>query len=289
MKYLVILAVLLGAIFIMSIDNAEAQIAGNKAFTLSGNGFAVTNTAISDSSAEITFFITQTKTKTDFALQDGMITIDQKDMNLSDLSGSILQNGKIFKFTAKATDPQKKEFIINAVGRLVDKTATDSIYTLSGTMTESKNKITKLIYTGKVSEFVTKTTDKTNKSELTIQILKGAGDASQSTYIGSSILAHKFFSHDRVVIKPGDTITVVNQDIKSHNLLSGTGGNSRSSHKEFTPDGKISSGEIQPGKSWSMTFDEVNFYKLFDEKSQMDFAILVTNEPTTIKSNTPYN
>lgn len=288
MKYLVILAVLLGVIFTISIGNTEAQLAGNKAFTLSGNGFAVTNTVISDSSTEITFSITQTKTKTDFALETGMITIDQKDMALSNLSGSILQNGKIFKFTAKATDPQKKEFTINAVGRLVDKTATDSIYTLSGTMSDSKNKITKLIYTGKVSEFTRKTTDKTNKSELTIQILKGAGG--ESTYIGSqSGTGHKFFSQDRAVIKPGDTITFVNQDTKSHNLLSGSGGNSRSSHKEFTPDGKISSGEIQPGKSWSVTFDEIGFYRIFDEKSQTDFSILVASKTTSIKSNTPYN
>lgn len=97
MKYLAFLAVLLGVVFALTIHDAEAQIAGNKAFTFSGSGFAVSGKSISDSVTEITFSVTQTKTKSEFTLQGGVITVDQKDWTLSDFSGSMLQNGKLFR------------------------------------------------------------------------------------------------------------------------------------------------------------------------------------------------
>lgn len=267
MKYLVISAALLGIVLSATIGSADAQVVPNKAFTLSGSGFTVSSTAISDSSAEITFSITQTKTKTDFTLQNGVIMVDQKDLNLSDLSGSVLQNGKLFKFTAKATDPQNKEFTINAIGRFVDKTSTDSIYTLSGTLTDSNKKTTKLIYTGKISEFITKPTDKTQKSDVTIKILKGAATPHEETYQTQTGLRFSFVSQDRITISPGGTITFVNDDDTIHSLKSGTA-NYKSHKKTFTADGKVSSGDIAPGKSWSVTFDEPGFYRLFDEKYQ---------------------
>jgi len=105
-KYLAILAVLVGIVFVASMNNAEAQVSSNKAFMFSGSGFAVSSASISDSSAEITFSITQTKTKSDFTLQDGVIIVNQKDWDLSDFTGSVLQNGKLFRFSAKATDSQ---------------------------------------------------------------------------------------------------------------------------------------------------------------------------------------
>lgn len=290
MKYLAFLAVLLGVVFVLTIHNAEAQVAGNKAFTLSGNGFAVSSTMISDTTAEITFATSQTKTKADFTLQDGVIMVDQTDLNISDFSGYAFSNGKIFKFNGKATDPQGKEYTISAIGKLIDKTATESIYTLSGTLTDSAKKTTKLVYTGKVSEFIVKPVDKTPKSDVIIKILRGAASPETATYKTQTIgFKFNFVSEDRITIAPGGTVTFVNEDDVAHSLKSGTA-NYNSHKKTFTPDGKIASGDIEPGKSWSVTFEEQGFFRIYSEKSQhIDITIFVFDTSKLPKTKVPYN
>ena len=294
MKYLAFLAVLLGVIFALTVHDAEAQIAGNKAFTFSGSGFAVSSKSISDSVAEITFSVTQTKTKSEFTLQDGVITVDQKDWILSDFSGSILQNGKLFKFNAKAMDPQGKEGTISGIAKLIDKTATESIYTFSGTITDATKQKTKLVYTSKVSEFL-KPVDKTAKSDVTIKILKGAANQDAATY-KTQITGFRtnFLSEDRITIAPGGTITFVNEDDAAHSLQSGTFDNQskQTTKNSFIPDNKISSGTIPPGKSWSVTFDETGFFRLYDEKYQkINITIFVFDESKIVKfgQNKPRN
>lgn len=295
MKYLTILAVVLGIVFAISVDDAEAQIAGNKAFTFSASGFAVSSTTISDSSAEITFSITQAKTKTDFTLQDGVIMVDQKDWDLSEFSGSVLQNGKLFRFSAKATDPQGKEATITGIAKLIEKTSTESIYTFSGTITDSAKQKTKLVYTSKVSEFLVKPVDKTPKSDVTIKILKGAANPQDATYKTQSAgFRFNFLSEDRITIAPGGTITFVNEDDVVHSLQSGVFDNQskQTTKNSFIPDNKISSGAIAPGKSWSVTFDETGFFRLYDEKyQQVNITIFVFDESKIVKfgQNKPLN
>ena len=287
MKYLAILAVLVGIVFAASVNNAEAQVSGNKAFTFSGSGFAVSSTSISDSSAEITFSITQTKTKSDFTLQDGVIMVDQKDWDLSDFTGSVLQNGKLFRFSAKATDQQGKEATITGIAKLIDKTATESIYTFSGTITDSAKQKTKLVYTSKVSEFLVKPVDKTSKSDVTIKILKGAANPEAVTYKTQTTgFRSNFLSEDRITIAPGGTITFVNEDDIAHSLQSGILDNQSKqiTKSSFMPDNKISSGIIAPGKSWSVTFDETGFFRLYDEKYQrINITIFVFDESKIVK------
>ena len=287
MKYLAFLAVLLCVVFALTIHDAEAQIAENKAFTFSGNGFAVSNKSISDSIAEITFSVTQTKTKSEFTLQGGVITIDQKDWTLSDFSGSILQNGKLFRFNAKATDPQGKEATISGIAKLVDKTTTESIYTFSGTITDATKQKTKLVYTSKVSEFLVKPVDKTAKSDVTIKILKGAANQDAATYKTQMTgFRSNFLSEDRITIAPGGTITFVNEDDATHSLQSGIFDNrsKQTAKNSFIPDNKISSGIIAPGKSWSVTFDETGFFRLYDEKyPKINITIFVFDESKIVK------
>jgi hypothetical protein len=55
----------------------------------------------------------------------------------------------------------------------------------------------------------------------------------------------------------------VNDDDVSHSFLSGKE-NYGDRHNPFTPDGRISTVEISPGESISITFDDVGFYRLYD-------------------------
>ncbi len=280
MRYIALLAVaILGAIAFMSQD-ASAQLAGNKAFSLTGTGFVASDNSISDTSIDISFLTTKTKDKINLDFQSGKIVINNIEMNISDLTGTVQNNGKIFRFTAKASDPGVGDVYVKALGRLVDKTTTDSIYSLSATLTDSKKETTKLVYTTKILEFTPNTTQAA-KSVVTIKILKGSANPNERTYKDQTIgFGFKYFSEDRIIIKPGGTITFVNEDTTSHTLVSGSA-NYVSRHKTFNADGKFSSGEILPGKSWSVSFDEQGFYRLFDENYQwMDITAFVFDEPS---------
>jgi len=291
MRYAAFLAVaILGTCVFVSQD-ASAQLVGNKAFSITGAGFATSSNSILDTNIDLSFITTKTKNTIGFDFQNGIITINSNELSISDFSGTVQNNGKFFRFTAKAVDSSGDGFSIKAIGRLVDKTSADSIYSLSGTLTDSEKVATKLVYTTKISEYAQKTTP-TAKSGVTIKILKGSANPNERTYKDQSTgFTFKYFSEDRIIIKPGETITFVNEDTASHLLKTGTT-NYVSRHKTFNADGKVSSGVIAPGRSWSVTFDEPGFYRLFDEKYQwMDITAFVfdTSAQKPIKSNKPLN
>jgi hypothetical protein len=55
----------------------------------------------------------------------------------------------------------------------------------------------------------------------------------------------------------------VNDDSVSHSIISGKE-NYGDRHNPFTPDGRISTGEILSGETIEITFDEMGFYRLYD-------------------------
>jgi len=108
---------------------------------------------------------------------------------------------------------------------------------------------------------------------------------------GSSSLRAGYFFPDRISIEPGTTITFVNDDSASHRIVSGTGlgQHSRASQGSFlfceTPteelpegfshtrtgadcsfnfDGRIDTGELTAGESWTGTLDDAGFYRIID-------------------------
>ena len=289
----VISLVLLGILVGVSTQNANAQLGVGKAFTLEGAGYAVSDNSILPTSVDLQFIISQKGTTTEFTLQNGLLGINGKELDVSNFTGSLLKNGQYFRIVSKVSDSDGKEFSLKALGTLIEKTKTNSIYSLAGTLIDSTGKSTKLIYTTKVSEFTAtiKPTDN-KKKEVTVRILKGSANPEQQTYkeqIGG--FSFKFFSEDRISIGAGGTITFVNEDVVSHSLKSGTS-RTISGQKAFTADGKVSSGDIQPGKSWSVTFQEPGFYRIFDEKYQwMDTTIFVSKDSSskTLGSGNPHN
>ena len=156
--------------------------------------------------------------------------------------------------------------------------------------------------TGLSSVPITTETVTQEESELLVHILRGSyTQGIASSYIealdirqeaiterGSSGLRANYFSPDRVSIEPGMSITFKNGDTVAHRLVSGTGlsSNSRiqgelkicetpaeklpegfsfkSTGCAFTFDGRIDSGTIEPGKSWTGTFTDAGFYRIID-------------------------
>jgi len=115
----------------------------------------------------------------------------------------------------------------------------------------------------------------------TIHILKGSSTQGIGNYIDkgayreeavakqnpSNPLRLGYFSQDRISVVPGTTITIVNDDVVSHSILSGTE-NYGDRYNRYTEDGRISTGEILPGKSVSVTLSDMGFYRLFDPDYQ---------------------
>lgn len=287
---LMLISVLIG----ISAQNANAQLGLNKAFTLEGSGYTISGSSVLPTTIDLQFTINQKGSSTEFALQNGLLDINGVEYTTSDFSGTLLRNGQYFRIESKVLDSDDEEFSLKAFGTLVTKTQTNSIYSLTGTLTDSSGKSARLVYTIKVLEFTTtvKPTDASKKSEVTVRILKGSANPGEQTYkerTGEFFL--KYFSEDRISIAVGGTITFVNEDVVSHSLKSGIA-HTVSRHKVFTEDGKISSGDILPGKSWSVTFKEPGFYRIFDEKYQwMDTTIFVTQDSSskTLGSGKPRN
>jgi len=286
--------VLLGVLIGMSTQDASAQLGAGKAFTLEGNGYVASGDSIFPTSVDLQFTIMKKGATTEFTLQNGSVDVNGKELDISNFSGTLLKNGQFFRIASKATDPNGKEYSLKLLGTLIETTQTNSIYSLTGTLVDSTSKSAKLIYTTKISEFVAtiKPTDN-KKKDMTVRILKGSSNPEQQTYVGQiSVFAFKFFSEDRISLGTGGTLTFVNEDTVSHSLKSGIA-QTISGRKAFIPDGKFSSGDIQPGKSWSATFQEPGFYRIFDEKYYwMDMTVFVSKDSSSITLGTsgkPHN
>jgi len=249
----------------MASQNAEAQVVAGEAFLLSGSGYSITPTSITDATIELLFTTARQGNSVTLDLSRGSIVFDEKELKISDFTSTALRNGQIIIITSKASDLGGEQYTFRASARIVAKAAGDSVYTLTGAITDSSQKTSRVFYTVLVSEFADQA-PQTAQKEITIRFLKGASSPGEITYkeqIGGA--RFQFLSEPRITIEPGTTITFLNEDIVSHSLKSGTG-EYKANKRTFTPDGKISSGEIPPGQSWSITFDTQGFYRLFDEK-----------------------
>ena len=159
---------------------------------------------------------------------------------------------------------------ISFFGRLVAESNDASVYGFTGRITTPDDTF-KIIYTTKLSTLskidVVQTTTKSDN--LTIKILKGASlQGGSDNYIGlttsgSDSTRLGYFSKDRISVEPGSTITLTNNDIVSHSILSGKE-NYGDRNNPFDPDGRISTGNIAPGDSINITFDDAGFYRLYD-------------------------
>ena len=130
---------------------------------------------------------------------------------------------------------------------------------------------------------------------IVVRILPGAsipGTAEDYRTLIGGVGTLRSFSIDRIIIEPGTTVTWINEDEVSHSIRSGAGGgvNQKWSPGEefacepnqlrertgsyssltkyetcsFVLDYRVVSGEIPPGGTYSVTLDEMGFYRLAD-------------------------
>lgn len=254
------------------INDAFAEVSENQAFLLEGSGFAVTEESIKFTEIDLALSSQQhSGSSINFLAEDGFVTLNDEEFVISDLKGKFLRGGSYIRINGNVESSTGFDTSISFFGRLVDESKDASVYGFTGRITTSDDTY-KIIYTTKLSKLskITTTTESTKSNNLTVHILKGASSQGVSnSYVGIGAAQNtsdptklRYFSQDRISVKPGATITITNDDVVSHNIISGRENNDR--YIPFTPDGRISTGVIEPGKSVDITFGDAGFYRLYD-------------------------
>ena len=262
-------------------NNSFATVSPNNVFTLEGSGFAVTEETIKISKINLVLSTeNQTGGTIKSSIKDVFITLNDENFLASELNTTILREGKYIRIDGIIKNETGNEASIKFFGRLIEESKNASVYGFSGKITTDDQEY-KIIYNAKLSKLVkisvTSTNSKNIEEKLTIHILKGSSTQGADSYIGLPFdnARFKYFSQDRISIEPGIKLIFVNDDVVSHSILSGREIN-YDRYNHFIADGKISTGEILPGKSTSVTLDEKGFIRLYDPDYQwMQFEAYV--------------
>ena len=231
------------------------------------------------------------------SIEDGFVTLDNDDYIVDSISGTILRDGKFLRISGTAEDSSGDDIEIRVFGRLIEDSAEGSVYSFTGRITENNIEY-KILYTSKISGFTeilstpTDVTTSNEQEETIIHILPGSSDQGFDTnYIDKSSLTGlasraSYFTPERITVEPGDSVTIVNDDSVPHTIVSGSGSSATSrgafvlcsetpeqlpegfsytqSNCSYTLDGRINTGEILPGQSVTVTFEDIGFYRLTD-------------------------
>ena len=282
-----------------SFSESNAQLVANEAYLVEGSGFAVTEKSIKISEIDLLMSIgEQVGSSSKLVVEDGFVTINDLDFEATNISGNLLRDGRFIRLIGTAENSIGNEVSISFFGRLVENSIEGSIYTFTGRLTQGSES-NKIIYTTKISTLTgtpttpsTTTTKPTQENEIIIHILKGSSNTREFSYIQQEgVTSQRFYSIDRASIVPGKTLTFINDDTVSHSVSSGKR-DTESRAGLYTADGRITSGDIQPGKSWSVTINEIGFYALFDEDypwMTIDVVVFPDIESGVIKSTKPTN
>jgi len=250
------------------INESFAEISENQAFLLEGSGFAVTEESIRISEIDLGLSSQQQRGSTiNFLIEDGFVTLDDEVFVISDLEGKFLREGRYIRINGNIQSSSELDTSISFFGRLIKESKDAAVYGFTGRITTPDDTY-KVIYTTKLStlsKITTTSTEPEESNDLIIHIFRGSAAQNTDNIIpGLNTASYlRFFSDDRITIVPDTTITIVNDDIVSHSLISGKE-NYGNRQTPFTPDGRISTGNIAPGESTTITFDELGTYKLYD-------------------------
>jgi plastocyanin len=277
------------------VNESFAEISENQAFLLEGSGFAVTEEIIRISEIDLGLSSQDQRGSTiNFLTEDGFITLDNDEFVISNLEGKFLREGKYIRINGNIESSTGFDTSISFFGRLVSESKDASVYGFTGRITTSDDTY-KVIYTTKLSSLIKidlVSEDTTESNDSTLYILRGSstqGIVPDQTVQGGGALVSeaaskqnpndplrlRYFSMDRISVEPGSTITIVNDDVVSHSVISGKENYGSRHNTEytstFTPDietelgyQRVDTGTIEPGDSVVITFDDAGFYRLYD-------------------------
>ena len=253
------------------INDSFAEISENQAFLLEGSGFAVTEEFIKISEIDLGLSSQDQRGSTiNFLTENGFVILGDKEFVISNLQGKFLRDGKYIRINGNIESSNGFDTSISFFGRLVDESKDASVYGFTGRITTLDDTY-KVIYTTKLSSLSKIdiiSNESQNSNNLSIHILKdsstqGIGHNEVPGQQSSNPLTFRFFSQDRISVEPGTTVTIINDDVVSHKIISGKE-NYGDRHNPFTPDERISTETFASGESINITFDDAGFYRLYN-------------------------
>ena len=273
---IILLIAISGVLLASSLQQANSELLSNGKYILQGSGFATTEESIDDSALDLQFSTGKlANTRMKVTLEDGLISFLNDDYIASgDWAGTVLGNGRFISLSGDAENANGDKISLSILARLVQNSKDASVYSVTGKITKD-GESTKLIYSTKVSGSssikVTPTQQETPKEKtVQINILEGSSKPDNIRY----------YSLPTVQITPGTTIIWKNDDTTSHRIMSGVA--SFSHGKPFKPDGKMDSGDIAPGQTFSVTIKEIGITRFFDTTySWMDGVIISLPESSS--------
>jgi plastocyanin len=276
----------------ISLNEANAELVGQEAYLVEGTGYAVTEDSIKIS--EIDFLVEldrQIGTRASLTVQDGFVTLGNVDFFVSDVTGTVLNDGRFIRIAGTASNDLGDEVSINFFGRVVEDSTEGSVYSFTGRISEGFFS-SKIIYTSKVSQITrsSPTTDVTtaapnsNKlrdNEILVTIGPSAASkgldlnyitarsaATEATFEqGDDPTRARYLFPNRLTIIPGTTLTFQNNDNVDHQIVSAkrdTNARGIGHESRMFADGRVTSDVIPPGESRSVTINERGFIFLVD-------------------------
>lgn len=253
------------------INESYAEVSQNQPYLLEGSGFAVTEESIKILEIDLGLSSQKQSGSTiNFVTEDGFVTLDDEEFTISKLDGKFLREGRYVRINGNVESSNGFDTSISFFGRLVEESKDASVYGFTGRIITSDDSY-KVLYITKLSKLskITPVSTELKSDAPTIRILKGSAGLKTTNNITPGVNSEinlRFFSNDKISVQPGTTVTIVNDDVVSHSIQSGKNYGSR--YDKYTEDGIISTGEILPGKSTSITFSDAGLYRLYDPDYQ---------------------
>ncbi len=267
---ILLLMTISGIILVSSLPMANSELQSNGQYLLQGNGFTVTEKSIENSELDLQFSTgSLLGGRMKVTMEDGVVSFSDDDYLVDRWIGTVLLEGRFLRLSGDASNVDGEKISLQLFGRLVENSEEGSVYGFTGRLTKDGESM-KVIYTttvvgsGNFLEEIIPTQEKPAEQKIIqISILPGSSKAGNINY----------YSMPTVEITPGTTVVWTNDDSVPHRITSGVA--SFSHGKPFKPDGKIDSGDITPGQTFSVTINELGITRFFDiNYSWMDGVII---------------
>ena len=264
-----------GLITILSGHLAYSDITSNDKYVLQATGFLTSNQTILDSGIALQVTTgAQSGTTTQANLDNGVVTIAGTSyISYGPWQTSILRDAKYLVIVGDAQDQSGNVVHVNLFARNVDSNPNGSIYSISGKITGTQTM--RVIFSAKVTSVnaftsLPTTPTGTTPTGTTTQTPSQQGPTTVNISIlpgSSNINNQQYFSQSSVNVLPGSTIIWTNNDSVPHRIASGV---AKAIVKDqstpiFQMDGKIDSGNLLPGQSYSYTITSFDSSQYLNE------------------------
>ena len=252
---------LLIVFLVFNFVDSFATIPLNNSFVLEGTGYAATKDVIKNSEINLSLYTHgQSGSSIISTIETGFVTLGDENFLITELKATMLREGKYIRINGVVQGDN--EATVSFFGRQIEESQNGSIYGFTGRVISDETY--KIIYTAKLEGVVKFKISEVNPNQkLQINITKGSSTQGIGLTTGSvDSLQFRHFSQDKISVEPGTTITIKNNDVVAHSILSGIQNADR--HELIVADGKISTGKILPGQSADITLSDAGFYRLYD-------------------------